>query len=501
MARQLSKPRVFVLTSRIYETAGGRTKATIERMMLLQKHFETMLIEMSSTKYPGEELPAIFAKYHTEFAVTNPWMGSNRSSTTSTKNYLDYLKSRTGNLGEPKFFAGAQENFALPTLTGGEIKAYVENGTIMRLREYHADGSVEFFALDAQQNIFLRELYKQEVLLARCYLDDAGCVKAGFLVDKNGDKKFMYRQKSGHIVYSDDIDAHNGAFLNDILRAGDVVISDVRHYDAALAKLSPEIRKIHVWHETATKLSGEGAINPAYEKIVDPSFPISGSDKIIVFTDDAREEYTGNFPHLKDNFMVIPYGTDLKPTIEGVGRDKNLVISIGRLESAQKNVAAQIRAFAIFHKKYPEARMNIFGDGSEKDNLLALVGALDLGDAVKFCGFSHNVDEEFQRAGMMVFSSNYETFGLTILESLSNGTPVVSYDVRFGAKTMIDNAQNGMTAKENTPKALAAAMVTLRNAKITPQQVRDSIKDRFSRENFEAKWLAAISNDAEGEIT
>lgn len=64
------RPRVFVLTSRIYESAGGRTKATIERMMFLQKYYDATLIEMSETKYPGKELGSIFTKYNTRFAIS-----------------------------------------------------------------------------------------------------------------------------------------------------------------------------------------------------------------------------------------------------------------------------------------------------------------------------------------------------------------------------------------------------------------------------------------------
>ncbi len=490
-----SKQRVFILTSRIYETAGGRTKATIERVMFLQKHFDVHLIEMSATKYPGRELPGIFAKYNTTFSVLNPWCHVAIDSSLA-QNYLELLKDRTGNLGDEKIFNGEQIKFVLPTLSGGTIKSYLDDNKIMRLREYHPDGKVEFFALDDQQNIFLRELVDGNDIVARYYLDHSGSVCSGFVVDE-GQKKYIYRTTDGELVYSESIADHNIAFLNDAVRAGDVLISDVRYYDNILSELKPGIRKIHVWHEIAANLPDEDGVNPAYKKIVAPDFPMASTDKIVVFTDDARHEYSAVFPHLEERFSVIPYGTTPKPELKDIQRDKNLILSIGRLSHEQKNVSAQIQAFALFHKKHPKTKLHIFGDGNDKDNLVQLVEKLKLKKAVKFCGFTHNANEEFQSAGMMLFSSNHETFGLTILESLSNGTPVASYDVRFGAKTMIDDSRNGVIAKRNTPRSLANAMTKLYDLDLDPKQVKDSIKDAFSRKNFEKRWIDLIIGKTE----
>lgn len=494
MTTPTKKPRVFILTSRLYETAGGRTKATITRAMFLQNHFDTTVIEMSSTKYPGEELPAVFAKYQTTFNTINPWHIVNKKSS-RTQNYLDFLREQTGNLGDEGIFNGDQKDFIVSTLSGERIKGYLANGKITRLRLYHSDGKVDFFALDENQNIFLRELYKKDELLARYYLDVSGKVCSGFMVDEKGTRQFVYRTKDNKLVYSESIIDHNLAFLNDTLNDGDVLISDVRYYDEVLEKLKAKAHIIHVWHEIASNLSKNAGVNPAYTKIVDPSFRASEGDKMIVFTDDARDEYIADFPHLKDVFTVIPYGIDVKPSIS-ITRDKNLVVSIGRL-TGSKDVVAQIRAFAIFHKKYPKAKFDIYGEGSDSDALQELINNLGLERSVTLRGFTHNANEMFQSAGMMIFSSKHETFGLTILESLSNGTPVASYDVRFGAKMMISK-QNGIIAKNNSPESLAEAMIKLHKLNIAPQQVRKSVKNTFSQRRFEDAWLTAISNSVEG---
>lgn len=321
------KPRVFVLTSRIYETAGERTKATIERMTFLQKYFSATLIEMSATKYPGQELPNIFAKYNTRFNVINPWrVGDSKSR--RQKNYLQFLKQQLGAEVDREILRGAQESFNVPTSSDGRIKSYIDEGKIVRLRHYHANGTVSFFALDANQNIFIRELYKDEKLLERHYLDDAGEVLSGFSQGKDDKKRYVYRTKKGRLIYSENIANHNLTFLNDVLRNGDVVISDVRYYDDILERLENNVRKLHVWHEIAVGVKGKNSVSPMYRTLTDPQRAMPESDQIVVFTEDTREEYATKFPHLKNNFVVIPYGTHLKPAVESVERDKNLVTSI-----------------------------------------------------------------------------------------------------------------------------------------------------------------------------
>jgi len=501
MTNKVIKPRIFILTSRVYEVAGGRTKATIARMMFLQQHFDTTLIEMSATKYPGEELSKVFAKYQTDFNAVNPWLNSEKNPLRE-KNYLDFLKEQTGSIGDPKIFEGAQETFTLQTLSGSKIKSFMQNGKIARLRIYHPDGKVDFCALDDKQNIFLRELYSKDDLLARYYLNSAGQVSSGFVIEKDNAKKFIYRANNNKLIYTRSINDHNIAFLNDILQDGDIIISDVRYYDDLLEKLQPHVNKVHVWHEIALNLRKDSGVNPAYTKITDPNYPLAETDRVVVFTDDARDEYAMAFPHMRRNFTVIPYGMDVKLTDGEIARDKNLFVSIGRI-TPDKNLAAQIQAFAIFRKKYPNAVFQIFGEGSDEANLQKHIDELGLGEAVTLRGFTHNADKIFQQATMTLFSSNYETFGLTILESLSYGTPVASYAVRFGAKMMIEDSKNGILSKENTPESLASAMIKLYEANLSPEQVRRTVEAKFSLKRFENDWLALIStlteakNDAE----
>ena len=50
----------------------------------------------------------------------------------------------------------------------------------------------------------------------------------------------------------------------------------------------------------------------------------------------------------------------------------------------------------------------------------------------------------FQHATASLLTSQYEGFGMTIMESIHNGCPVVSYDVRYGPSELIIDGENGL---------------------------------------------------------
>ena len=72
-----------------------------------------------------------------------------------------------------------------------------------------------------------------------------------------------------------------------------------------------------------------------------------------------------------------------------------------------------------------------------------LVEDYHLSEHVKFHGFKTHINEEIAKAELMLSTSKMEGFGLAILESLSVGTPVISYDVDYGPSELI---QDGLMA-------------------------------------------------------
>ena len=125
-----------------------------------------------------------------------------------------------------------------------------------------------------------------------------------------------------------------------------------------------------------------------------------------------------------------------------------VIVAAGRLEPV-KDFAMLLHAFARVRQQRP-VRLLILGEGSQRDELLALRDTLNLTADVDLPGFQHDPLPFFARSAVLAVSSRYEGFGLTLVEALACGIPVVSTacggptailaDGRYGALTPVGDA-------------------------------------------------------------
>ena len=98
----------------------------------------------------------------------------------------------------------------------------------------------------------------------------------------------------------------------------------------------------------------------------------------------------------------------------------------------EKNVSMIISAFNIFLEDHKDFHLVIVGHGQQLSHLQLLVQELSISDHVTFTGFLDNPFPIIRRAQALLSFSNYEGFGMTILESVSLGTPYIALDCPVG---------------------------------------------------------------------
>ena len=134
---------------------------------------------------------------------------------------------------------------------------------------------------------------------------------------------------------------------------------------------------------------------------------------------------------IKSKVEVISVGIDTKPyqqfnnlTIQQF--KEKYILSLGRIAQG-KSLDILVKAFAKASKDVPDVRLKIAGDGPMLAELKNLVKELDIEEKVDFIGFLQR-DEKvalFKNATCFISTSISETFGLTFLEAMSCGTPVI----------------------------------------------------------------------------
>ncbi|MEK7614392.1 MAG: glycosyltransferase [Patescibacteria group bacterium] len=105
-----------------------------------------------------------------------------------------------------------------------------------------------------------------------------------------------------------------------------------------------------------------------------------------------------------------------------------LVLTTSRL-TREKNIELAIEAMREVAKKYPRAGLIIVGSGPEKSNLKLKTENLKLADNVIFEEWSDDIVSYMKTADVFLNTSNYEGFGMSLVEAAASGCPIVSTDV------------------------------------------------------------------------
>jgi glycosyltransferase involved in cell wall biosynthesis len=159
-------------------------------------------------------------------------------------------------------------------------------------------------------------------------------------------------------------------------------------------------------------------------------------------------------PNIVDT--AIFQGT-LKPSL---AHAPHLVVT--RNLEAIYDIATAIRAFALFSKQQPRARLSIAGSGPELPALQALVNQLQLSNQVSFCGKldRQQMAELYASADIMLNPSTADNMPNSLLEAMAASVLVVSTDVG-GIPCMVEHQRDALLVAPGAPEQMAAAALSL----------------------------------------
>ena len=148
--------------------------------------------------------------------------------------------------------------------------------------------------------------------------------------------------------------------------------------------------------------------------------------------------------------------------------EKFVFLTVGRLV-AVKNIGLQIKAMAEVAKTHPNVELWIIGDGPEKLNLKSKIPAspagrskLKLENNVKLLGWQNNLEEFYSQADAFLLTSDYEGWGMVVIEAASYGLPVIMTDVGCAGE-LIENEKSGLIVPVNNQVKLEEAMTRIIN--------------------------------------
>lgn len=145
----------------------------------------------------------------------------------------------------------------------------------------------------------------------------------------------------------------------------------------------------------------------------------------------------------------------------GIAPDRPLVLVLGRV-AFEKNLSFLVRMFARLHVQLPSALLLVAGEGPARGPLEREARSLALGDGVMFIGNLERgaaLADCYAAADVFVFASRTETQGLTLLEAMAQGRPVVSTACLGTRSVLADGCGAEVVDEEESRFATAAVRV------------------------------------------
>ncbi|WP_299789142.1 glycosyltransferase [uncultured Marivita sp.] len=155
---------------------------------------------------------------------------------------------------------------------------------------------------------------------------------------------------------------------------------------------------------------------------------------------------------------VIPHYTTMTRQDRGPRRN---ICTVSRLDLGAKPIHHCIEAFIRVMHLIPDCTYEIYGGGLGQVRLEQLIRHHGCADRVILKGPTSDPASVFSGALFSLAPTTGEGFGLSLLESLTCGCPVISYDVDYGPRELIKTAQNGELVPPGDIDALAQAIVKL----------------------------------------
>lgn len=156
--------------------------------------------------------------------------------------------------------------------------------------------------------------------------------------------------------------------------------------------------------------------------------------------------------------------------------------TVARL-TAQKGIGTLLDATERVVREEPRVRVVVVGDGEDRAALEAARARLGLDSIVRFAGRRDDVDAFLAAADGFVLPSNWEGFGIVLLEAMAQACPVIATRVG-GIPEVVEDGVTGRLVPAGDPAALADAMLdVVRDPATTARRVAaatDRLAERFS---------------------
>lgn len=205
-------------------------------------------------------------------------------------------------------------------------------------------------------------------------------------------------------------------------------------------------------------------------------------DKFVILTQEDKSQWNE-----LGNIVVIPdplsFHTDVISSLTS-----KRVIAVGRYVY-QKGFDLLLQAWAIVEKQNHDWELAIYGQG-ERAPYEQLIDTLKINrNRCHLYGPTDCIKHEYFNSSVLAFSSRFEGFGMVLVEAMSCGLPVVSFDCPCGPKDIISNGVDGYLVPNGDVKCFANQLLNLMQH---PENIKRLSKDAIKKAQLYSLDVVAL---------
>lgn len=236
-------------------------------------------------------------------------------------------------------------------------------------------------------------------------------------------------------------------------------------------------------------------------RVLIAKFIIPSSDGIRVVSSSVSESIKKYFPGLKAKITVLPIFVDIEKIINReVGFDSRgseiSVVMVSRF-TKEKRIVDGLHAFKKVLEKNVNAKLTIVGSGPEKDNLVSKILEYNLENKVKVSEWENDVVLVFKKADIFLLTSEYEGYGMTLIEAGASGSAIVTTAVGVAKTDLFKDGFNSHICPVGDVDCIANKLNDLitnnEKRKLFKQRMQDNIRSiSITREEYVSRYVGLI---------
>jgi glycosyltransferase involved in cell wall biosynthesis len=214
------------------------------------------------------------------------------------------------------------------------------------------------------------------------------------------------------------------------------------------------------------------AHKPSIQKLIQLHYPKAHGLTVLSDRDAEDQSAFSKRIYKLPNGVLPP--TELLPPKADIPR----IVALGRFER-WKRFDLLVDAFATLANEFPEWELHMFGEGAVHSEIAEQIEALGMDGRVILRGVTTNSIAELAQGEICAVPSEYEPFGMVLIEAYAAGRPVVSFDVETGPREIVEHGVTGFRAEALNIDDFADRLRSLMRSKELREQMGRAAHDAF----------------------